>query len=99
VIYSPTCQLVSSKGACLDPFVNNVSKYSDVIEIICYAIPNHIRSLEVCLDAQLVVSQMNEKYHIHNPMPHRRFLRVRSLEFFFDNITYVHVPRICNSLS
>jgi ribonuclease HI len=101
VIYSPTGQLVSSGGACLDPSTNNVVEYSVVIELLHDAIVNHIRSLEVCLDAQLVVSQLNDEYRVHNPMLHHRRVSYGYVfwSIFFDHITYVHVPRISNSLS
>jgi hypothetical protein len=56
-----------------------------------------IQSLEVCLDTHLVVSQLNKKIHICDPMLGHFFLQVRLLEHYFDYITYVHVPRYCNS--
>ena len=55
VIYMPEGHVVSS-GVCLRPSSNNVAKYSVVIELLCDAIFNGIRSLEVCIDSRLVVS-------------------------------------------
>jgi ribonuclease HI len=66
VIYSPTRQLVSSGGEFLDPFTNNVVEYSVFIKQLRYAIVNHIRSLVIYLDAQLVLSQLNNEYHVQN---------------------------------
>jgi len=57
-----------------------------------------IQSLEVCLDAQFVVSQMKGEYCVHNPMLRCLLIWVRLLECSFDHITYVHVPIISNSL-
>jgi ribonuclease HI len=85
VIYSPTGQLVASGGACLDPSTNNVVEYSIVIELLHDTIVNHIRSLEFCLDAQLVVSQLNDEYHVHNPMLHHRFLSGTFFGAFFQS--------------
>ena len=34
VIYSPSGQLVSSRGACLGPATNNVAEYRVVIELL-----------------------------------------------------------------
>jgi ribonuclease HI len=62
VIYSPMGQLIASGGACLGPSTNNVVEYSVVVELLHDAIVHGIQSLEVCLDAQLVVSQLNENF-------------------------------------
>ena len=43
---------------------NNVAEYSVVIELLRDAISHGVLSLEVCLDSQLVVSQLNGLYHI-----------------------------------
>jgi ribonuclease HI len=55
VIYSLLSQLVVFRGACLIPSTNNVAKYRVVIELLCDSITHGIQSLEVRLDAQLVV--------------------------------------------
>ena len=59
VIYTPTGQVLSSGGVCLRLSSNNVAKYSVVIELLRDAISHGVLSLEVCLDSQLVVSQLN----------------------------------------
>jgi hypothetical protein len=46
--------------------MNNVVKYSTVIELLCDAISHAIHSLEVHLDSQLVVYQLNECYHVRD---------------------------------
>ena len=58
-----------------------------------------ISRLQVYLDAQLVVSQLNRFYHVHDLNLHRRFLRVRLLERIFDYITYFHIPRRLNQIT
>jgi hypothetical protein len=55
VVYSPEGLLVSLGGVCLGPPMNNVAKYSVIIEIFCDAISHGILSLEVRLGSQLVV--------------------------------------------
>jgi ribonuclease HI len=69
-----------------------------VIELLRDALSLGISRLRVYLDAQLVVSQLNRIYRVHDPTLHRRFLRVRLLERNFDYITYFHVPRSLNQL-
>ena len=56
ILYSPSGQLVASRGACLGPTSNNVVEYRDVIELLWDALSHGITQPEVCLDSQLVVS-------------------------------------------
>ena len=50
VIYTPTGQVLSSRGICLRPSSNNVAEYSAIIELLRDAISHGVFSLEVCLD-------------------------------------------------
>ena len=81
------------------PYSNNVVEYSVVIMLLRDAISHGILSLEVCLDLELVVSQLNGLYHVRDLMLLRRFLCVILLERQFDNITYIHIPRINNQVA
>jgi hypothetical protein len=98
VIFSPTGQLITSKGACLGYSTNNVVEYSIVVEILRDDIAHGIHSLEFHLDAQLLVSQLNDEFCIRGPMIHHHFLWIHFLECYFYYITYVHVPRNSNLL-
>ena len=91
VIYTPTGQVLSSGGVCLQSSSNNVAEYSAVIELLRDAISHVVLSLEVRLDSQLVVSQLNGLYHVRDPTLLRRFLRVRLLEWQFESITDIHI--------
>ena len=51
VIYSPTVQVLSSRGVCLRPSSNNVAKYSAIIELLRDFISHGVLSLEVHLDS------------------------------------------------
>jgi ribonuclease HI len=99
VIFTPQGQLLSSEGICLGDTTNNVVEYSAVIELLCDALSLGISHLQVYLDAQLVLSQLNRVYRVHDRTLHRRFLRVRLLERNFDYITYFHVPRRLNQVT
>ena len=68
VIYTPTGQVLSSRGVCLRPSSNNVAEYSAIIELLQDAISHGVLSLEVRLDSQLVVSQLNGLYRIRDPI-------------------------------
>ena len=99
VIYTPTGQVLSSGGVCLQSSSNNVAEYSAIIELLQDAISHGVLSLEVRLDSQLLVSQLNGLYRIRDLTLLRRLLHVRLLERQFDNITYIHVPRIFNQVA
>ena len=71
VIFTPQCQLLSSRGICLGDTTNNVIEYSAVIELLHDALSLGISHLRVYLDAQLVVSQLNTIYRVHDPTLHR----------------------------
>jgi ribonuclease HI len=98
VIFTPQGQLLSFGGICLGDTTNNVAEYSTVIELLRDALSLGISHLWVYLDAQLVVSQLNIIYRVHDPTLHQRFLRVRLLEHNFDYITYFHIPRRLNQI-
>jgi ribonuclease HI len=80
VIFTPQGQFLSFGGICLGDTTNNVTEYSAVIELLCDALSLGISHLRVYLDTQLVVSQLNRVYQVHDPTLHRRFLKVRLLE-------------------
>ena len=99
MIYSPTCQVLSSRGICLRHSSNNVVEYSPIIKLLWDVISYGVLSLQVRLDSQLVVSQLNGLYQVRDLTLLRIFLRVRLLEWKFDNITYIHIPRINNQVA
>jgi ribonuclease HI len=70
VIFTPQGQLLSSGGICLGDTTNNAAKYSEIIEFPRDALPFGISHLQVYLDAQLVLSQLNRVYHVHDPNLH-----------------------------
>ena len=99
VIYTPMGQVLSSGGICLRPSSNNVFEYSSIIELLQDAISHGVLSLEVRLDLELVVSQLNGLYHVRDPTLLRILLRVILLEWQFDSITYIHIPRNNNQVA
>jgi ribonuclease HI len=98
VIFTPQGQLLSSKGIFLGDTTNNVTEYSAVIELLRDTLSLGISHLWVYLDTQLVVSQLNRVYQVHDPTLHQRFLRVCLLEQNFDYIAYFHVRRRLNQI-
>ena len=84
---------------CLRPLSNNVAEYSTMIELLHDAISNGVRSLEVRLESQLVVSQLNVLYRVRDHALLKRFLKVILLERQFDFITYIHILRLYNHVT
>ena len=68
VLYSPTCDLVSSRGACLGPSTNNIAKYHAVIGLLTKSLANDVRDIRVYLDSKLALHQLNWVYTIWNPL-------------------------------
>ena len=66
VIYTPTGQVLSSRGVCLWPSSNNVAEYSVVIELLQDTMSHGVLSLELPLDSQLVLSQLNGLYRVRD---------------------------------
>jgi ribonuclease HI len=67
IIFTPQGQLLSFEGICLGDTTNNVTEYSVVIELLRDTLSLGISHLRVYLDAQLVVSQLNKIYRVHDP--------------------------------
>jgi len=80
VIFKPLGQLLSSGGICLGNTTNHVIEYSTITKLLRDAVSFGISHLWDYLDAQLVVSQLNRVYRVHDPTLHQQFLRVHLLE-------------------
>ena len=70
-----------------------MAEYSAFIELLRDVIAHGITFLEVRLDSQLVVSQLNEVYHVRHPTLLHHFLRIRLFERNFEHIVYNHIRR------
>ena len=70
-----------------------------MIKLLRDAISHGIRSLEVGIESQLMVSQLNGVYRIRDQNLLQIFLHVILLERQFEHITYIHIPRIYNHVA
>ena len=64
VLYSPTSELVSSRGILLGPSTNNLAEYQAVIELLTEALVNDVKEIRIYVDFELVVQQLNRVYTI-----------------------------------
>jgi len=99
VIYTPTHVLLHTSGICLVHSTNNQFEY--VVEIDLPGENNHlhIRLLDVLLDSQLVILQLNNVYHVHDPCRFHKYLQVRLLSQNFESITFTHILRHLNQVA
>jgi ribonuclease HI len=90
-LYTPSHVLLHSSGISLGSATNNQVEYAVVIGLLTEASHYHIRHLSVLLYSQLVILQLNNVYHIHDPCLFRKYLHVRLLSYNFDSITFAHI--------
>jgi len=97
VIHYPYGHLLVARGICIGPTSKNIAKYNVVINLLYEAIYYGIESLMVYLDSQLVVSQLNNVYHVRDPSLHRQFFRVILLQRSFTSIIFIDIPQSNNA--
>lgn len=61
---SPSGKLVSFQGICISQSMNNIAKYSALIELLSDAISLGIRQIIIRLDSQLIVLQITNIYTV-----------------------------------
>jgi len=79
--------------------MNNIAKYSVVIELLYDAISFDIQNLIVGLDSRLIVLHLSHIYSVRSFAMLRMFLWVCLLEREFNYIEYQHIPRHLNTLT
>ena len=55
VLYSPTIEMVSSRGILLGPSTNNLTEYQAMVRLLTESLANDVREIRVYLDSKLVV--------------------------------------------
>ena len=82
----PLHSLVHSNGIFIRFATNNKAEYDVLIGLLADSLDHRILHLHVCLDSLLVFMQLNDIYHVHNPILFWKYLRVTILmhEFEFD---------------
>lgn len=99
MIYSPSDEVMISRGICLGPATNNVAEYQAIIGLMNEALSSGISHLIVHLDSQLNVSQINGIYSIRDPTLFRLFRRVGLLERLITYIQFCYIPRQFNMVA
>jgi ribonuclease HI len=92
-LYTPSHEMLHWSSICLGSTTKNQAKYTTIIGLLVDAQHHRIRHLSIFLDSQLVVLQLNNVYHVHDPCRFRKYLHVRLLSRHFDSITFTHIPR------
>ena len=84
---------------CVGIATNNQAEYDVVVGLLTVALHLGIHRLDVFLDSQLLVSQLNNCYWVHDPFLLRKFMRTRHLDRHFESISFKHVPRSLNNVA
>ena len=72
-------KLVKLGGICIGTKVNTIINYNTIIEIIVEVITLRTKYMNGYLDSQLALSQLNNNYHVHDPILLQEYLHVRIL--------------------
>ena len=99
VIYSPSHELIHIDEMCVGIATKNQAEYDDITGLLATFLQLGIHHLNVFLDSQLLVSQLNNHYRVHDPFLFRKFLHTKLIARAFDSITFTHVPRNLNSVA
>ena len=67
VIYSPSHELIHIDKMCVGIATKNQAKYDGVLGLLVTSLHLGICHLIVFLDCQLLVSQLNNCYRVHDP--------------------------------
>lgn len=78
---------------------NNVAEYYGLINGLKSAKKNHIKSLQVFMDSELIVMQINGAYQVKQPRLKELFKEVKDLKESFDEIIFAHVRREKNKIA
>ena len=93
VIYHRDRSPLCSNGVCIESATNNQAEYDVIIELMCEALHQGIRHMNVYLDSQLVVSHLNQTFETRDTNLFRKYLCAKRLSIKFDYITFSHVLR------
>ncbi len=72
---------------------NNVAEYSGLLAALEYAVQNHLSSVRIFSDSELLVRQMKGQYRVKSPDLLPLFQRAQELVRQIPDIHLEHVPR------
>ena len=99
VIYSPSHDLIHIDGICVGSATNNQVEYDGVNGLLAATLELGVLHLDVFLGSQLLVSQLNNYYQVHDPCLFRKFMCTKQMVRTFASITFTHVPRNLNGVA
>lgn len=83
-IYSPDLTPFHHNGLCIETTTNNQDEYDVIIGLLDYASHLSINHLHVYHYSQLVVSQLNKAFKVHDPLLFLKYLHAKKLDRHFD---------------
>jgi len=76
---------------------NNIAEYKALILGLKGALSLGYKSLNICMDSELLAKQINGSYRVKNENLQILMKEVRNLLASFDSVDVKHVPRLHNS--
>ena len=99
VIYSPSHEFIHIDGICVGIATNNQDECDSVIGLLTTSLHLGICRLDVFLDSQLLVSQLNNYYWLHDPCLFIKFLHTIHLVRHLESISFIYVPISINIIA
>lgn len=81
------------------PMTNNEAEYAAVIFALENLLPMRPLEVDLFTDSLLIVDQMHGLARARAPRLQKAFVRLRSLIFEFDRVSFQHIPRERNRLA
>ena len=97
VLFNENGEVIGELAKGIGVATNNVAEYTALIEGLLLAQSIGVTELQVCLDSQLVVSQVKGEWKIKNDRLRSLAARAELLLSKFDNATLEHVRREQNA--
>jgi ribonuclease HI len=97
VLFDPEGNVIGELARGIGAGTNNVAEYTALIEGLQLALDKGVTDLQVCLDSQLVVSQVKGEWKIKNERLRSLAAKAQTLLSKFDTATLEHVRREFNA--
>jgi ribonuclease HI len=97
VLTDPDGNVIDEIARGIGATTNNVAEYSALIAGLELALEKGVTEIEICLDSELVVSQLKGEWKIKSDRLRGLAVKARGLFDRFDSASIAHVPREHNA--
>jgi ribonuclease HI len=93
VIKDANKKIIKKLGSYIGVATNNDAEYQGLILGLEECLEEKATKVDCFLDSQLIVKQLNGEYKVKNERMRNYWVKVKTLESSFEEITYTHVKR------